>query len=1459
METQKKYYPLTHPQRGIWFTEKLYSGTSIGNIAATLRIKGDLDYSLLEKAVNILLERNDSIRLRIVEENGEPKQYVSEYKYKKLDLYDFSELGLEGLYKWDAEQTRIPYSLIDSDLYYFALIKLNDHEGGVFTKIHHIISDAWTVVQIGNQILEYYRDLKNGIEVSRDKKPSYIEYIQSEQEYKNSKRFLKDKEYWNERFRDVPELTTLKTRKSNFASTKARRKTFVISEDLTAKIREYCSKSRSSIFAIFLSTLAIYINRMTSKTDMVFGTPVLNRSNAREKETLGMFISTAPIRIKVKDDMDFTSFTQLVTKEWMSILRHQRYPYDMLLKDIRKRYKNRDNLYDIFLSYQNAKFVKQHDKEQHEGRWHFNGHQVDPLYIHINDREDEGNLILDYDYQEQIYSIKEIEYIHKHLLNIIQDAVDNPEKKLYELELLVAEEKERILYKFNNTKTDYPKNKTVYQLFEEQAERSPDKVAVEQLGREYSYDYLNRKANQLAWKLTEKGIKKGDFVVILMERSFETIAAILAVMKSGAAYIPIDPGYPEDRISYLLNDSKSTAILVQKNLVQKIPGDCNQTIIEIEPDLDLSGFPQENLKIANSPDDLAYIIYTSGSTGNPKGAMITHKGLTNYITWANKVYVQGERVNFPLYSSLSFDLTVTSIFTPLISGNKIVIYKEESPETLVKRVFRENKVHIVKLTPSHLNFVKDIDNSNSSIRRLIVGGEDLKTELAKTVYLSFKGNVEIFNEYGPTETVVGCMIYKYNYQKDTAVSVPIGVPADNVRIYILDKHLNPVPIGIPGEIYIGGDGVAKGYLNNPELTSQKFIDDPFVPGEKLYRTGDLARWYPKGDIEFLGRTDYQIKIKGYRIELGEIESHLMNHKYINEAVVLDRKDKNGRTYLCAYVVFNKGKKLSVVEIRAYLSKKLPNYMIPSRFLELEKIPLTPNGKIDRRALLGQGKVVDTGVKYIEPRNEVEKKLAEVWSEVLGIERIGLNDNFFDLGGDSLSILQVQTALLPYNWDLKTQDFYKYPTISELSDKIRGIVKEDNRLQNYKLDISKPKIDSLTPPSGFNSGRIHIKKVFLTGATGFLGIHLLDELLSYTDADVFCLVRGKGISAAKERLINTLDFYFDDKHKKQIGKRIFVVNGDITLKRFGLSDEEYSKLGKEIDTVIHSAALVKHYGEYEDFEKANVLGTKHIIDFSRTYNKHLNHISTLSVSGNYLVEQSEDNLLFTENDFYINQKFADNAYIKGKFEAENLVFKSVESGLEATIFRIGVLTGRYSDGHFQVNIRNNAFYNKIKSIIELKAVPEELLEQDIEFTPVDLCSKAVVELVRFEKAKNRVFHVLNNNYIKTSDMIDILNKLGIEIKVMDNNSFKEHVELVSMSPEMREVLLGIINDFSENRELSYRSSVTIDSSLTNECLRQLKFKWPKIDSEYIRKVITYMAKVSFLQGITSLGSEHVEKK
>ncbi|MBD8498539.1 amino acid adenylation domain-containing protein [Paenibacillus arenosi] len=583
---------------------------------------------------------------------------------------------------------------------------------------------------------------------------------------------------------------------------------------------------------------------------------------------------------------------------------------------------------------------------------------------------------------------------------------------------------------FNNTTTVYPSDDHIGILFEEQVLKTPHQVALRFEETVLTYSQLNERANQVARKLQHKGVAIGTKVGIMASHSLEMVIGILAIIKAGAAYVPIDASYPVERINYMVADSAVQIILTNDaNIAENDYAFSGKYVLLTNADL-YTG-ESANLELTISPNDLVYMIYTSGSTGLPKGVMIEHRGLVNYIWWAKQQYVKHDHEVFALYSSISFDLTVTSIFTPLICGAQIDIYREEGAEFALFKVVRDNRATVIKLTPSHLSLLKDINITSSSVQTFIVGGEDLKCSLAASIVKHFGSHVHLYNEYGPTETVVGCMIYLFNVDLDKEVSVPIGVPADNVQIYILDQSLEIVPIGTVGELYIAGDGVARGYLNQEQLTEQRFISNPYLPGARMYRTGDLAKYRADGQIEYLGRADTQVKIRGFRIEMGEIEERLLSMEGIKEAVVASKEDVKGGAVLCAY--FTADNEINTQDIKQYLSIYLPSYMIPNYIERMDKIPLTVNGKVNISQLPEPTQMVQTQVQFVMYRNQKEKILIETMQEVLQISKISMKDDFFDIGGDSIKAIKLADKLTYLGLTISVMDILSFSVIEEMAE------------------------------------------------------------------------------------------------------------------------------------------------------------------------------------------------------------------------------------------------------------------------------------------------------------------------------------------------------------------------------------------------------------------------------------------
>ncbi|WP_068774886.1 non-ribosomal peptide synthetase [Paenibacillus sp. FJAT-26967] len=1066
-------HPLTHPQKRIWYIENIYPNSSLYNIGGPVRIKETVDFGLLEEAIQSFIRRHDGTRIQIIGDHGEAHQYVIPYEHKKLDFHDFSncENPVEAFQNWVNLEASKPIRLGIDPLYYFGMFRISERDNGYLVKCHHIIADGWSNHILTDQIAqEYWKLLAGDTANIAESAPSYFDYLDSEQKYLQSDRFVKNKLFWNEKFKVLPEGLMYSTSDR----TNGRRKTFELEPLLSSRIRTYANSFNISLNTFFVFIYFLYIQKTTQQNDIVIGTPVLNRSGRKEKSTFGMFTSTMPFRFRLDDRATVADTLTRIQKELMECYFHQRYPYDLLIKDLELKKLGYNNLFETCVNYYNTKLSSNMNGTSIQNVEFYNGHQLFSLQLVIKDWSESGSLTLDIDYKIDDYTEEQIEEMGLRLQIIIDQIIEDSEACLSKIGLVSAAEKTEQIVTFNATQTNYPSDKTIYQLFEEQVERTPDRVAIRFEQDQLTYIELNEKANKLARYLISRDVTKETIVGLWTHHSIETVVAILGILKAGAAYLPIDPAYPNERIRYMLEDSGTGLVLTNVDM----DGDFDFTL-EIVHLNDPTIYTQasSNLAVTNNRNDLVYVIYTSGSTGKPKGTMIEHQGLTNYIWWATLKYVSEDTEVFPLYTSLAFDLTVTSVFTPLISGGTILVYRDYGDEFVLHRIMRDNEATVIKLTPAHLSLLKEMDNRNSSVQRFIVGGEDLKVSLAQSITDSFDGKIEIYNEYGPTETVVGCMIHKYESEQDHRASVPIGIPADNVMIYILDPGMNPVPVGTIGEMYISGDGVARGYLNRDDLTTDRFIDNPFETDKRMYRTGDLAKRLPSGRIEYCGRVDHQVKIRGYRIELAEIEKHLLQHEAVQDAVVIDREHENQTKYLCAYMVLNLD--IPIENLRKHLIDALPEYMVPSFFIEMDEIPLNVNGKVNRSRLPEPDMSGGATTEFISSRNEHEELLARALEEILQIDQIGMTNNFYHLGGDSIKAIQVASKLNSVGCTIRVKDILSNPIIENMAKFLETKVK-DRTLQQQKCEgiIENTPISSWFFKQNFNSPEHYHQSVLL---------------------------------------------------------------------------------------------------------------------------------------------------------------------------------------------------------------------------------------------------------------------------------------------------------------------------------------------------------------------------------------------
>lgn len=1429
---------LTGPQKSIYFTEQFFSDTSINNICGTLYIKERVDFKLLEKALNIFIQNNDSFNFKFKLDDGVMKQYLSHFVEFSPPLIDINNNN--DLNKLQKELNDLPFNLYDSLLYRISLFRLPDNTGGFTICVHHLISDAWSFGLVIDEVIDIYSKLLKN-ENSFEKYPSYIEYINSEQDYIKSDKFKKDKEFWQKSFSTLPEIAKIPGFSVQSNSTLAKRKQFILDQKFLNSVNDFCEKNKISIYNFLMAIFAIYIGRVSNLDDFVIGTPVLNRSNFKEKHMTGMFISTIPLRIKIENSLKFTEFAKNLSDDLFSIYRHQKYSYENILQDVRKLDPSIPNLYDILISYQNMRSSKQESKIDFSSHWAATDHIASGINIHFFNIDNENHLDVAYDYQVSKYSEDDIINMHNRILYIIKQVISKKQIILNNIEIITPEEKHLILDVFNNTLKNYPKDKDIFETIANTALEFPNRIAVETATDQITYEDLINTVYKLCNYLISKNVTLNSNIGIVVNRNIETIVGILAILKLGGTIVPIDSGYPVDRINKIVKDADLRFILYQND---ELNIDTPVNYVNIA----YSSYSKEstifNYSFNNNIERNLYIIFTSGSTGTPKGATISHKNMLNLI------YFEKNCKAFPIsnsrilqFATMSFDVSYQEIFSALLFGSTLVIVDEfikKNSDMLLDYIIKK-KINILFMPPAYLRILADtvfkLNKKLTDLKHIITAGEQLVITDSIKKLIENK-NITIHNHYGPAETHV---VTTYTVTKDNiTIKPPIGKPIYNTKIYILDKNKHISPINIPGEIYIYGDCVGNGYINNRKLTNASFVHLPFEKGI-FYKTGDIGVVKEDGSIYYLGRADFQCKINGFRIEIEEVEKAIISLPYISNAAVIIREIDNYGKHLVACVEANSDE--DIKNIKSDLRKKLPEYMIPHNFIRLDKIALNMNGKVDKKLLKSyissMNPIIEENKEKELPHNEVQYTLLELFKKLLDNKFLDINDNFFDNGGDSLLAIRLQAEALQKKLRFSTQDVYNNPSVKELSK----CISLDNAQNTSTDDSNEPQNLKLLPKDIVLKGNLNI---LLTGVTGFLSIHMLQQLLATTNHTIYCIIRPKSSENSIDRIRKRYIYYFSDDIDKYINSgRLYIFDGDLSRKNFNLTERDYKTLLSKIDIVINSAASVKHYGKREESLNSNVTIVQNLIDFCEKNNSVLNHISTIGIAGNDLTNTNccfKDT--FDENDLYIGQNYKSNVYVETKYIAEKLILGEINlDKINANIIRVGNLMNRYSDNKFQINADSNAFQNRILSFLLIKEFPMSLKKFSFDLTPVDVCADAIIKLVLYNKCNN-IYHVFNSKKISSDYIANIFKSFGIDMNYVENKDFFNDISNI-VANSKSDNLKWIIND---TEDLDAKR-INVLSSKTENTLQLLDFNWNTVDNSYYSRVTE-----SIIRRFDSLGTK-----
>jgi amino acid adenylation domain-containing protein len=1010
--------PLSFAQQRLWFLDQLEPDNPAYNIVVGFRMDGRLNREALHCSLQEIVKRHEVLRTTFSQDaNGNPVQIIPESNEVSLTTTDFTHLQKEQQEEQLKQAVMIkalrPFNLRIGPLLRVHLYRLKDNAHVFVAVMHHIVSDAWSLGLMVKELSQSYAAFCNGNESPLPPlSMQYADFAHWQRTTFEKTQLQKQLDYWKQELSGEIHPLELPTDfpRPAIASYKGRAISFTVDRKHYERFKQLCESQGATLFMGLLGVFKTLLMCYSGQHDLLVGTPIANRNRKQIEDLIGFFVNTLVIRTDVSDNPSFTQLLTRIKEKTLQAYVNQDLPFEKLVEELQpERNLSYSPLFQVMFVLQNAPI----------GNLELPNLSLTSLSLEnvrtkfdltLSMTETEKGLQSTWEYKTDLFEAATITRMAGHFQTLLEAIVANPEQHLTELSVLSATERHQLLVEWNDTHTEYPQDSCLHHLFEAQVERTPNRVAVVFEDQQLTYRELNARANQLAHYLQALGVGPDVLVSICMQRSIEMVVGLLGVLKAGGAYLPLDPTYPKERLTFMLSDAQTPVLLTQQILLGSLPEHRSHTVC-LDPSWEIiAQESEENLASGVVADNLAYTIYTSGSTGNPKGVMLSHRAICNHMFWMQETFPLTQTDKVLQKTPFSFDASVWEFYAPLLVGAQLVMARPEGHQDsayLIKEI-ADQKVNTVQLVPSLLRMLLEqggIENSHS-LRNIFCGGEALPVGLQERLEANL--DADLHNLYGPTEACIDATFWTCDSRINQQV-VPIGRPISNTQIYILDSDLEPLPIGVPGELHIGGVGLARGYFNRPTLTAEKFIPNPFSnePGARFYKTGDLARYLPDGNIEFLGRIDNQVKIRGFRIELGEIETALAQHPAVREAVVLACEDQPGDKRLVAYVVPRQEQVLSTSTLRGFLKEKLPNYMIPGAFVMLDKLPLTPNGKVDKRALSAPSADGNTrSGERIPPRTPLEQKLVELWEEVLQVSRIGVTENFFDLGGHSLLAIRL---------------------------------------------------------------------------------------------------------------------------------------------------------------------------------------------------------------------------------------------------------------------------------------------------------------------------------------------------------------------------------------------------------------------------------------------------------------------
>jgi amino acid adenylation domain-containing protein len=1426
---------LTANQLGVYFECVKRPKSTIYNIPVHYILSQKLDVQRLTAAVAAVIDNHSGMKTVLIESPDGKMMQRPDNKPANIVYREVTDEELE-LFKNSFVK---PFAMKDQPLYRTAIIK-TPSSLHLFLDVHHLAFDGLSMAIFLQDLLSAY----NGKPLEAESLSSF-DYAVSDEEYRNSSTYTDDAKYIDTLLagmESVSEITPdINTGKSGDA--------FYILPVNGKSAETFCSQHGFTQASLFLAVVTYVVSRWSQSSEASLTSISNGRDDVRLQNTCGMFVRTFPLRLSLGaggNNLPLLTVLDYIRNAQESLrqaVQHQRFPFAEVAEK-----------YNVASAINFAYQIGVVDNNPDSVNPVVSAMEFMPLSdakhkLSINVSTKDGQTVFLLEYDASLYSDLLIHRLADTLKTALEHFIAEPERPVRNISL-ISQEQQLLLQKFNETESPV-EEQLLHRQFERCADQYSDRIALITSGKQYTYSQLNTEANKLAHALIRQGVKTEDKIAFILHRTERVLIAMLGILKSGGAYIPLDPEYPQERIDYVLQDSGAKLVLREDDIDRLTTED--------------KDIPLSNPDVKVKPHNLVYVIYTSGSTGKPKGVMIEHQGITNYVTpHPHNRHVFGLVRHAKMVMSITtiaFDMFLKESMTALCNGLTLVFADDLSANNPVElaELFKKTGADAFNTTPSRmLEYIEypELLEAVKNCNVVMAGAEKYPETLLKKLQNNNNRNIRLFNTYGPTEITVSCNAKELTGTAD----ITVGAPLLNVHEYVVDADGNQLPVGVVGELWVGGTGVGRGYINLPEQTAAKFIE---YDGERVYKTGDLACWTPDGEIVILGRNDNQIKLHGLRIELGEIENALFAIPGVKTGAVIIRK-LQGSDHICAYYVAQTGHgtvSLTPTFLKEELAKTLTSYMVPTAYRQLDAIPKLPNGKNDLKNL-PEPELIRSS-QFELPKNPVEKAFCDIFAKILGLEQVGANDSFFDLGGSSLLVTRIlieskEVNLLGADGNTVSYgDVFAVQTPRALAQILRKNTETEaeietetekavNRNRQPLADVenfdyteinqllAKNNLKTLTDTSHSKLGNI-----LLTGATGFLGIHVLTELLkTENDHTIYCLLRKGRYNSAQERLKNLLFYYFEDNFA-QAGKRIIALEGDITDKNSLL---EMTKL--PINSVINCAANVSHFSKSSAIMDINYGGVKNLIDYCLKIQARFVQISTASVAGLSADNFPPKDTVMNETMLYFGQNL-ENQYILSKFLAEREILQTaVQNGLDAKIMRVGNLMARDKDGEFQVNFNANSFVGRLRAFAAVGAFPYSLCLQETELAPIDRTATAVVKLAATPR-HCCVFHPYNNHILYMGDIIAAMNIEGIRIDFVEDDEFAERLSAAMKDSSKSEKLTSLIayQNIAKGKAVH---PVKADNTYTTQVLFRMHWRWSETGGEYLHKFLNALIGLGFFR-------------